>query len=236
MNPTGQDSYKVWDNDNTVYGPVGLSHVIEWIRENRILPETFIHAQSEDRWYRAQDLESLREHFSIQEKSAPHAAHYDKSAKVDPAELRQFAIFSELTDDELEQFASLGDFYEIMPETLVVRQGDDCDAVYFVLSGVLRVRLLVGVPPDDTTLCKISGGEFFGEMGMFLQSTRTADVISESAARLFRMPTNAFQLLVRQMPELAAPILYGIATALARRMAEDNNRFYHEVTSQFLWR
>lgn len=234
MNPAGQDSNKVWDNDNTVYGPVDLSHVIDWIRENRILPETFIHAQSEDRWYRAQDLELLREHFPGREQSAPRAAHYDKSARINPAERRQFTIFSALTDEELEQFSTLGDTYEIAPETLVVRQGDSCDAVHFVLAGVLRVRVLVGDPPDDTTLCRISAGEFFGEMGLFLQSIRTADVIAESQARLFRMPNNAFQLLVRQMPQLAAPILYGIARALASRMADDSKRLYQDLTSQIL--
>jgi hypothetical protein len=42
-------------------------------------------------------------------------------------------------------------------------------------------------------------------------------------------------LLVRQLPELAAPILFNISVAMAQRIAKDNERFYREVTSQFLW-
>jgi CRP-like cAMP-binding protein len=119
---------------------------------------------------------------------------------------------------------------------LVVRQGDPCDSVYFVLSGELRVRLLVGVVDRvDKTLCKLGRGEFFGELGMFLRSKRTADVIAESTSRLFCIYTNAFQLLIKQIPELASPILFSIGTTMAQRVADDNQRLYREMTSQFVW-
>jgi CRP-like cAMP-binding protein len=80
----------------------------------------------------------------------------------------------------------------------------------------------------------LSGGGF-GELGMFLQSKRTADVIAETQSRVFRMTTNSFLLLVRQIPEIAAPVLFNFGVAMGRRIAEDNQRFYREVTSQFVW-
>lgn len=49
------------------------------------------------------------------------------------------------------------------------------------------------------------------------------------------MITNAFRLIVKQIPELAPPILFDIGATMTRRIAEDNQRFYREVTSQFLW-
>ena len=102
----------------------------------------------------------------------------------------------------------------------VVQNGNPCDAVYFILCGELRVRLLVGVVDKaDKTLCKIGGGESFGELGMFLQAKRTADVIAETESRLFRMTTSAFMLLVRQIPELGSPVLFNIGVTMARRMA-----------------
>jgi len=50
--------------------------------------------------------------------------------------------------------------------------------------------------------------EFFGEVGMFLQSTRMADVVTETQARLLRLSSNAFQLLIKEAPELAGPLLF----------------------------
>lgn len=80
--------------------------------------------------------------------------------------LRALAVFAGLTDEGLEQLAVLGKFYDAAPRDLVARKGDPCDAVYFILSGELRVRLVVGVvDQDDKTLCKLSAGEFFGELG-----------------------------------------------------------------------
>ena len=150
--------------------------------------------------------------------------------------LREFPFFAGLTKEGLEQIAALGKSYGVSPGDLIVQQGDPCDAVYFILCGELRVRLIIGVVDRiDKTLCKLGSGEFFGELGMFLQSKRTADVIAETESRLFRMNTNAFQLLVKQIPELASPVLFNIGSTMARRVAEDNQRLYREVTSQFVW-
>jgi len=49
------------------------------------------------------------------------------------------------------------------------------------------------------------------------------------------MNANVFQLLVKQIPELASPVLFNLGMTMARRIAEDNQRFYHECTSQFVW-
>ena len=234
MNAGDAGSFKVWDEDDTAYGPVDAATLIQWIQDDRVLPETYVQSQSDLCWRRAVDVETLREKF-------PEAADGGgvPASGDDPLPARalgEFAVFSGLSDAGLAQLAALGNFYEAAPDTLIVRTGDPCDAIYFVLSGSLRVRLLIGVTEkQDNTLCKLGSGELFGELGMFLQSKRTADVIAETESRLFRMTTNAFRLLVKQIPELAAPVLFNIGATMARRVAEDNQRFYREVTSQFLW-
>ena len=228
------DSFKVWAEDDTAYGPVDAATLIRWIQDERVLPETFVQSQSDLFWRQAGDVEALRDKFpaAADGGGVPAGGNDPQPA----AALGEFAVFSGLSDAHLAQLAALGKFYEAAPDTLIVRTGDPSDAVYFVLSGSLRVRLLIGIADkQDETLCKIGSGEFFGELGMFLQSKRTADVIAETESRLFRISTNAFRLLVNQIPELAAPVLFNIGATMARRVAEDNKRFYREVTSQFVW-
>lgn len=234
MSTGNTESFKVWAEDNTAYGPVDVATLVKWIQDERVFPGTFVQSQSDARWRRAATVAALREQFpSTADDLAGEADGGESSASA----LGGLAVFAGLTDEGLEQLAALGEFYEAEPRTLVVRKGDPCDAVYFVLSGELRVRLIVGVVDhDDRTLCKLGGGEFFGELGMFLQSKRTADVIAETQIRMFRMTINVFQLLVRQIPDLASPILFNIGATMAQRIAQDNQRFYREVTSQFLWK
>jgi hypothetical protein len=234
MSHSSAESFKMWAEDEVVYGPVDLATLVQWIQDERLFPETFVQPQSDLRWRRAADVEALRKEFPAAADAG--AAEVGGGASSVAGALREFPLFAGLTNEGLEQIAALGKSYEVAPSDLVVRQGDPCDAVYFVLSGELRVRLIIGVVDRmDKTLCKLGSGECFGELGMFLQSKRTADVIAETQSQLFRMTTNSFQLLVKQIPELASPVLFNLGATMARRVAEDNQRFYREVTSQFLW-
>lgn len=228
-----EECYKVWAEDETAYGPVDSETLLQWTRDGRVIPETFVQPQSHLCWRRAAEVATLRDEFpAATDGAAP--ARGDGAVPADA--LGQFTVFSNLSAEGLAQLAALGKTFEVATDTVIVHTGDPCEAVYFVLSGGLRVRLLVGIADrQDKTLCHLGAGEFFGELGMFLQSKRTADVVAETDSRLFRIDSNAFRLLVKQMPELAAPILFGIGVTMAQRIAEDNHRFYREVTSQFLW-
>jgi Cyclic nucleotide-binding domain len=231
--PARADSFKLWAEDEKVYGPVDIDTLHRWIQDERLFPETFVQSECDSCWRRAEDVQILREKFT----ATPLAATAtDNTITSTAAALREFPFFAGLTNEGLEQVAALGKTYEVEAGELVVRQGDPCDSVYFVLSGELRVRILVGVVDQvDKTLCKLGRGEFFGELGMFLQNKRTADVIAEAQSRLFRISTNAFHLLIKQIPELASPILFSIGTTMAQRVADDNQRLYREMTSHFVW-
>lgn len=227
-------SYKVWAEDAAAYGPVDVATLAQWIQEDRVFPETFVQPQSDLRWRPAAKVDSLQEIFTTAVQAGMEEATGGTSAVV--AALREFPLFSVLTTEGLEQIAALGKCHDFEKGEVIVRQGDPGDAVYFVLSGELRVRLLVGVVDRiDKTLCKLGPGELFGELGLLLQSKRTADVIAEQPSRVFCMTTNAFQLLVKQVPEVASPLLFNLSVTMARRIAADNQRFYREVTSQFVW-
>jgi CRP-like cAMP-binding protein len=106
--------------------------------------------------------------------------------------------------------------------------------MYFLLDGTVRARLLVGL--DDKTLARIAPGEFFGEMAMFTQSPRSADVVAETNARLLRFGADSFHRLIKENPEAAAPMLFAIARTMANRIWEDNTRFQREVAADFVWR
>ena len=228
------ESYRMWAEDEQVYGPVDTATLLQWIQDNRVFPETFVQPQSDRRWRPATDVEVLRAKFPAAANGATAPISEGRSPSADT--LREFPVFAGLSNEGLEQIAALGKAYEVAPGDLVVRQGDPGDAIYFLLAGDLRVRLIIGeVDRMDKTLCKLARGEFFGEMGMFLQSKRTTDVIAETQSRVFRINTNAFQLLVQQIPELASPVLFNLGATMARRIAEDNQRFTREVTSQFVW-
>jgi hypothetical protein len=224
------ESYKVWAVDNMVYGPIELQTLVEWVQEGRVTPQTWVHTASRNCWVRAKDFPSLREHFP----DAADTAYIPRYGAVTAEELRKFPVFARLSLHDLQQFLRFGKLQEFAPGDYVLEKGAPCDAAYFVVSGEVRARLIVG--HDEVPLSRITEGEFFGEIGMFIQSTRTADVVAESETRLLRLTAQAFQLMISEIPQLAAPLLYAMAQSMAHRIADDNQKLKRELTSGFLWR
>lgn len=224
------ESYKIWAVDNMVYGPIELQTLIEWVQEGRVTPQTWVHTASRNCWVRAKDFPSLREHFP----DATDTVYIPRYGAVTAEELRKFPVFARLSLGDLQQFLRFSKLQEFAPSDYVLEKGAPCDAAYFVVSGEVRARLIVG--HDEMALGRIAEGEFFGEMGMFIQSTRTADVVAESETRVLKLTAQAFQLMISEIPQLAAPLLYAMAQSMAHRIADDNQKLKREVTSGFLWR
>jgi len=59
------ESFKMWAENETVYGPVDIATLVQWIQDDRVFPETFVQRQSDSCWRRAADVETLREKFPV---------------------------------------------------------------------------------------------------------------------------------------------------------------------------
>lgn len=224
----------VWASDRMVYGPLTLETLVEWVREGRVEAETWLLANEPERWSRAKEIEALASALrdrsgnlsTIQARTSGHA--------ILAAELRHFPIFSALSDQQVEQFISFGELVEAPAGRVVLKRQDPSDSIFFVLAGQLRARVMVGTEEQD--LGRVKAGECFGEAAMFQRTLRTADVVVESNARMLRVSSAAFMSLIAQQPQIAAPMLFGMAAILSARLSERNQRSTRQVASQMVWR
>ncbi len=229
----GEDSFKVWACDNMVYGPIALSTLIDWVTEERVLRDTWILSQTDNLWHQAKDFPALGVHFRQASDAELAGEAGSEGPCIGPEELRAFESLAGLSNEELAQFLRFGELRTAKQGEVIIKKGDPGDAVFFVLTGEVRARLVVGLV--DTTLCRIAAGEFFGEMSMFTQTARSADVVGESDSRLFRLSAQAFLLLIKEIPRLAGPILFAISRTMALRIAETNRQLQREVASGSVW-
>ena len=70
------------------------------------------------------------------------------------------------------------------------------------LGGEVRVRLIISM--EYKTLFRIRAGHFFGEMALFNNSPRSADVVAVTETRFMRVTQDAFKLLIEEIPELVS--------------------------------
>ena len=223
--------YSIWAADNVVYGPVELPTLISWVRDERVLAGTWVFDGQNDRWRKAASLPELQLFF--RKKSHPGSAHSPTElsigeSDITPGMLRRVKALAELDDEQLLRFVRFMELQAVRQWAQIVKQGDPDDGMYLVLDGELRVRLMIG--GKETILATLGPGECFGEIALFDQGPRSADVVANKDSILLKISTEAFDKLRHEAPELSAPILFAISKTLAARIRADNKRIRDSVS------
>ena len=144
-------------------------------------------------------------------------------ANLKPGELRRIKVLSNLSDDQLIRLKHYLTLQPVLPWSVVVKEGDPGDAMFFVLEGELRVRLLIA--GKESQIALLQAGDFFGEFCLFDHGPRSADVVANASSQLLVLSASAFYRLVEEAPELAAQFLMAISKTLVSRIRADNKRF-----------
>ena len=224
MEPQSLNNYFIWGIDDSPYGPVPMPVLLEWIKDERVLPDTWIFARNGGVWQKASDFPELKEFFD----ENPFAD--TPPARFKPGSLRRIKILADMKDAQLAHLADFLEFHDILQHTVIVQQGDPGDAMFLILSGELRARTLIG--HRETILTTLGPGDFFGEMSRFDQGPRSADVVANVDSSVLRLSTSAFEKLTREMPSLATPFLQATSRTLSARIRADNKRLAR-ITQQF---
>lgn len=111
---------------------------------------------------------------------------------------------------------------EVESNTTLFRRGDPPKAMYFVEMGRLNV-ILETEEGEITRLRNVRSGTVVGEVGLYLKSPHTANVITEQKSVLYRLTIDSMKQMEKQDPEVASALHEWIARLLAERMA-DNTR------------
>ncbi len=104
---------------------------------------------------------------------------------------------------------------------VVVRQGDESDALYFIESGRVDV-LLQGNGPDVLRLRSMTAGAIIGEVGFYLKKARTASIVVTEAGVLQRLSLKALQAMEATDPHTASALHMFITCVLSERLSTSN--------------
>ena len=219
--------YFIWGVDDSPYGPVELPVLIDWINDERVVPDTWVFARSAGNWQRAAEIPELKNHFSLKLTAVPDAT---SRVGIKPGSLRRIKILADLKDAQLAHLAEYMELQEVTQWSVLFNQGDTSDAMFLVLGGELRARTVVS--GKETILATFGPGDFFGDMALFDHGPRSADVIANVDSTLLKISSVAFDRLTREAPALATPFLQATARTLSARIRADNKRLTR-VTQQY---
>jgi len=191
--------------------------------------ETWLHLRHLRLWQQAGQVPELQMFYQARPAApSPRAtAPEAPSITLKPGSLRRVKILAGMSDEQLRKFAGLMETLHLRQFEEIVREGSPGDAMYLLLDGEVRVRLMIA--GKETILATLCSGEFFGEVALFDHGPRSADVIANRDCLLLRIPAGAFQKLVEDAPELAAPFLFAISRTLIARIRADNKRYRDSI-------
>ena len=216
MDQQSTNDFFIWGIDDSPYGPVELPTLVNWIKDERVLADTWVFTRRDSTWQRAADITELKMFFG---KKMPRST---ETPAITPGSLRRIKILADLNDAQLSHLSDFLQLERVPQWSLVVRQGDTGDAMFLILEGELRVRVMVG--ERETLLATFGPGDFFGDIALFDHGPRSADVIANTDSTLLRLSAAAFGRLAKEAPSLATPFLQATSRTLASRIRADNKR------------
>ncbi len=142
---------------------------------------------------------------------------------ADPIDLlRPVAIFKDLDDSELAQFAEVCKPLEVQSGEYIFREGEAGNRLYLIVSG--EVRISRNIPGSgEEALAVLKAGSLFGEMAVFDRSERSTDAISNGGTKLLTISRADFEMVLDFNRELAYKVLWSVVRLLSMRLRSTND-------------
>ena len=149
--------------------------------------------------------------------SIPKLIVLSRSANTRRAELRPIAqtlamleVFDGASSSALERLAASVTVERLASGTVVLRQGDPADDLFVVREGDFAVL------DADRPINMMTVGDWFGEIGLLQRTPRTATVVAESDAVVWRIPGDTFLSALETLATEPSGLLDTMADRLAR--------------------
>ena len=107
---------------------------------------------------------------------------------------------------------------ELAPGDVVFREHDEADAIYFVVAGSLSAQVTIPGAAHPRRLQGMGPGVAFGELALIDSGRRSADVVAEEAATVYRLGFDALRDVESRHPGITAELLRNVARLLSGRL------------------
>ena len=225
MESSASFNYRAWGADNIAYGPVELPALVTWVKQGKVTANSWVFREKDSAWSRASDMPELKVLFKS--KLPPGAAASADALGIQPGSLRRIKMLADV-DERL--LASLLPYLEVVRVPAfgeVVKKGAHGDALFMVLEGELRARVMLG--GKETTLATMGVGECFGELAVVDQGPRSADVIANQPTVLIKVSEGALRKMLAEAPALAAPFTLALTRVIAQRIRVMTKRYEDSI-------
>lgn len=134
-------------------------------------------------------------------------------ANVSTLLLRNVPLFATLPEQQLDLLTSLVSRKNFPRGATIMLAGGVTDSLYIVISGRLKV-MISDDEGREVILAILGAGEYFGEMGLIDDSTRSASVVTLEACELLSLSKRDFKKCLLENSEMTSMVMRGLVKRL----------------------
>lgn len=177
---------------------------------------------------------------------------FAEDADASPQDLPEIPLFSDLTREEFHAVIDMLTPWKVPEGTVICQQGSPAESMFVISHGSVRVSVEKEAGKGKTVdLAVLKPGDFFGEIGLFTRSNRTASCIAAEETELLEIKRADFEQIVGRFPHakgvlnkfynlrvldtiLAKSELFGSLKAELRRELANRFQAQEYVDGQFI--
>lgn len=129
---------------------------------------------------------------------------------------------SEFDPEERAQLGHFGEFLSLEDGDFLIREGQNQDSLFLVISGTFHVQTAVTGRP--VLLGSLKAGSTVGEINIFDPGTASASVVSRSISDVWKIDRARLEQYLEAHPRTAARLLVNISTQLSKRLRKTNEK------------
>jgi CRP/FNR family transcriptional regulator, cyclic AMP receptor protein len=129
--------------------------------------------------------------------------------------LRTVPIFSELADVDIDSLAQLAMRRHFAKDTPVFFEHEEGDSFFMILEGRIKVTIL-GDDGREVILSMLGPGDFFGEMALLDDETRSATAIAVEDCELLSLQRSDFEGAVASRTSISSALIKVLSARLRR--------------------
>ena len=142
-------------------------------------------------------------------------------------------MLADLSEDQLAAFVSLVEPVQVTPSHVIVRVHELGNSMYLILDGEVEVFKTTG--GRKTVLATLETGDFFGEMCLFDEAPRSANVVANRHCTLLKVTKQAFDSMIETHPVLAALFLRAMLRTVAGRLRSMDKKYVDSMLFSRPW-
>jgi CRP-like cAMP-binding protein len=138
--------------------------------------------------------------------------------------LGEIPFFEDFSTDELDFFSRNVSLRYFPAQTVLFKEGDIGDYLFFIVEGMVDVRL-ESTESKQNIIASFDRGSCVGEMSIVDDYPRSATIVVMKPSELLFLTRKRLKSICQENPPVGIKFLYGLAKSLSMRLRKRTGRF-----------